>query len=445
MNQRPEFKNGSWMQFKNLLAVKSGVLLLCVAAAHAMAQTYTVLHRFGPSYVAAIPYPSGPLVQGPDGTLYGSQPGCAGAYYGQLFKVNPDGSDFRVLKSFTGGIDGDGPRAGLVLSGTNLYGTTLWGGIHLFYGTLFKINTNASGFTLLKSFDQGLEEGPQPGLVLSGTTLYGTSVGYSDTTDPGIVYKINTDGSGYAVLKWFSGPDGSRPWGGLVLSGTILFGTTLHGGASNRGTVFRINTDGSGFAVLKSFTGPDGDGPWCGVALSGTTLFGTTSSGGGGGAGTVFSINTDGSGFTMLTDFTGTDGSYPRTRPVLSGTSLYGTTDNGGEGYGTVFRMNKDGSGYATLRRFTSTDGGPPVFGLLLSGTTLYGLTDADASLAGGVVFSLSMAPPSAPMVWPTSQRAEAGSTAAFFASASGDPVFVYRWFFNGTNALGGATTDYAL
>jgi hypothetical protein len=46
-----------------------------------------------------------------------------------IFQMSPDGSGFTVLYSFTGGTDGAGPYAGLIQGpdGT-LYGTTLFGG-----------------------------------------------------------------------------------------------------------------------------------------------------------------------------------------------------------------------------------------------------------------------------------------------------------------------------
>ena len=42
MNPNPEFKNGWWKQFKRPLALRAGVLLLCLAAAGSPAQTQAV-------------------------------------------------------------------------------------------------------------------------------------------------------------------------------------------------------------------------------------------------------------------------------------------------------------------------------------------------------------------------------------------------------------------
>jgi uncharacterized repeat protein (TIGR03803 family) len=75
------------------------------------------------------------------------------------------------------------------------------------------------------------------------------------------------------VLHNFTGIDGARPNGTLLLSGSTLYGTTQAGGISNNGVIFEVNTDGSNFKVLKQFRGNDGlafDGA---LGLSGTTLY----------------------------------------------------------------------------------------------------------------------------------------------------------------------------
>ncbi len=157
--------------------------------------------------------------------------------------------------------------------------------------------------------------------------------------------------------------NGADPWAGLLLSGKTLFGTTIAGGTNNNGTIFKINTDGSGFTNLYSFTSlannsvnklTNGDGaqPYGKLILSSNLLYGTTRNGGMGGNGTVFAVSTNGTGFTTLYSFaaganngagilTNIDGAEPTSGLVLSGNTLYGTTEHGGtNGTGTVFALN---------------------------------------------------------------------------------------------------------
>src|SRR5262249_51914089 len=113
------------------------------------------------------------------------------------------------------------------------------------------------------------------------------------------------DGSQFSVLHHFSATntaavnsDGARPQSGLILFSNALYGTAFGGGDNGNGTVFRLNTDGSGFATLYSFSGTnnlagtnlDGAHPVGGLLLSGGALYGTTSYGGTAGYGTLFSI-----------------------------------------------------------------------------------------------------------------------------------------------------------
>src|SRR5437867_1322049 len=59
----------------------------------------------------------------------------------------------------------------------------------------------------------------------------------------------------------YSDKSGSHPRGTLIQgSDGVLYGTTEAGGAYGLGVVFRLNTDGTGYAVLRSFTGGTNDG-----------------------------------------------------------------------------------------------------------------------------------------------------------------------------------------
>src|SRR5438105_4314925 len=114
----------------------------------------------------------------------------------------------------------------------------------------------------------------------------------------------------------YTNSDGANPQAVLILSGSTLYGTTTSGGSSGNGTLFANNADGTGFTILHSFTTNSGDPYYTnsdgaypgGLILSGDTLYGTAG-GGGSGHGTVFAVNTDGASFTTLHTFTAASGS----------------------------------------------------------------------------------------------------------------------------------------
>lgn len=89
---------------------------------------YRVLYTFTGGADGAAP---GSLVRGPAGNLYGTALGGLADCFlacGVLYRVDPSGRE-TVLHSFTGGIDGNYPNAGLIPAPSGeLYGTTAQGG-----------------------------------------------------------------------------------------------------------------------------------------------------------------------------------------------------------------------------------------------------------------------------------------------------------------------------
>ena len=315
---------------------------------------------------------------------------------------------FKVIHTFSG-YPAPYPFGRLLSSSSTLYGTTMGGGTYG-YGSVFRVKTDGTGYTTLKSFPQTYadtngvstnSDGAEPfaGLVLGGDTLYGTTY-YGGAWGKGTVFSLKTNATDFAVLKHFAGSDGKAPYADLVLSGNILYGTTAAGGVSNKGTVFRLNTDGSSFQVLKSFAISDGLLPLGGLALSAGTLYGTTLQGGTWNHGTVFSIQTNGSGFTVLKEFTGADGSQPRFTLIVSGNSLYGTTEGDGDHSNSlVFKLNTDGTDYTILKTFsapdpisgTNSDGYYVRSGLASAGGDLFGTTRWGGNFDSGVIFALHL------------------------------------------------------
>jgi uncharacterized repeat protein (TIGR03803 family) len=262
-------------------------------------------------------------------------------------------------------------------------------------------------FRVLHTFAGGTDaRGPHADLILSGNTLYGTTVS-GGSSGNGTVFKINTDGSGYAILHHCTVARGVNPFSPLILSNSTLYGTTRGGGTFGWGTVFALNTNGTGFTNLYHFptavgnppTNSNGALPSGGLVLSpsGNTLYGTTLNGGPAAKGTIFAVNIDGTGFTNLYNFSAqepsgenSDGAMPWCSLVLSGNTLYGTALNGGsQGFGTVFAIRTNGTLFSVLHHFQSSSNTAHAHSLVLSGNTLYG-TGNDGSVTGsGAVFAI--------------------------------------------------------
>jgi uncharacterized repeat protein (TIGR03803 family) len=265
-----------------------------------------------------------------------------------------------IFKSFEN--EGIGPHGLMALSGSSLYGTTEEGGLHNM-GTIFRIDTDSGGYHLLHRFGSVPNDGMVPvGLTLSGSTLYGaTAMGGPyppDTIGKGTIFRIDTDGGGYRILYRFGSfpNDGASPHG-LILSGSTLYGTTGLGGeyrfgpagsllASGTGTIFRIGADGGEYRVLHAFPHPGAGGaqPAGPLTLSGSTLYGMTGVGGAYNGGAIFRINTDGSEYQVIHSFD--HGTGPSGFLTLAGTKLYGITVKGGVyNSGAIFSFDVSLSG----------------------------------------------------------------------------------------------------
>jgi uncharacterized repeat protein (TIGR03803 family) len=325
--------------------------------------------------------------------LYGFTESGGANGYGCIYKVNTNGTGYTKVLDFDGTSNGGDPEGGaLVLSGTVLYGMTNMGG-SAGVGCVFKINTDGSGYSKLLDCSGAINGKTSRGsLSSSGTILYGMAAN-GGTTDMGCIYKINTDGTGYSKLMDFSGTaTGRNPYGSLTLSGTVMYGMAMGGGANNNGCIFKINTNGTGYSKLFDFnSASSGSYPYGSLTLSGTDLYGMTSDGNMMNA-AIFKIKTDGTGFNKLMDLSSAVGNNPWGNLTISGSVLYGMARIGGaNSMGCVFKINTDGSGFSSILDFSGTDNGAYPYGTLsLSGTTLYGMTSAGGANNKGCIFKIN-------------------------------------------------------
>jgi uncharacterized repeat protein (TIGR03803 family) len=279
-----------------------------------------------------------------DGTfLYGMTKGDDGSSsHGTIYKIMPDGTNFSTLHSFDG-ANGSSPWSALLLIDDYLYGMTNYGAEG--DGSIFKIRTDGTFFSTLFSFSESTTgRFPYGEFYYDGTFLYGTTAA-GGTNFYGTVFKILPDGTGYTKLTDFSlDPNGNYPYGSLISDGTFLYGLTGTGGTIGYGTIFKIKPNGTDYQTIYNFSNEDGATPMDNLVAHGPFLYGMAIVGGIHNMGTLYRIKPDGTEFTKILDFDGTTyGNYPRRSLISDGTFLYGMTSGGGaNGWGVVFKISPE-------------------------------------------------------------------------------------------------------
>lgn len=250
--------------------------------------SFTVLHRFSGGTDGA--NPNG-LIRGSDGNLYGmaeygGNTTCeVGTGCGTIFKITPSGA-FTLLHSFADGMNGHTPAGNLVQDSNGvLYGTTAFGGTKcdgsISCGVVFSMNTDGTNYTVIYRFQGGTTDGetPESELTLdSNGNLYGTTWagGFATCAGDGVhfpagcgtAFKLAKSGSTYteSVLHKFSANSANAPRypSGLLLQGSLLYGTTQSGGSCSAATggcgeIFDLTLSGPESSVHQ-FAGCTTDG-----------------------------------------------------------------------------------------------------------------------------------------------------------------------------------------
>jgi uncharacterized repeat protein (TIGR03803 family) len=195
---------------------------------------------------------SGVLTLGQDGYWYGTSIAGGAHGHGCVWRSASDGSQFRELYSFSGGKDGGGPTGG-VIDGKDgyLYGTATLGGTYN-AGVAFRVAAASGALTVLHSFGRtgdgiGSEGFSVAGLLLSTDGyLYGVCAG-GGSSGLGTVFRLSRDGTDYRIVHNFIGTQGSGECDGEAPSGALiqapdgyLYGCTHFGGENDLGTVYRL-------------------------------------------------------------------------------------------------------------------------------------------------------------------------------------------------------------
>ncbi len=353
------------------------------------------------------------LVLATDGNFYGttesggSGQNCGPTGCGTVFKISPSGK-LNTLYSFCPQLncpDGSQPSGRLVQGGDgNLYGTTSSGGAHD-YGAVFKLTLSGKMTTLYSFCGAGFPcaDGSRPSatLVQAGQYFYGTTSS-GGAGNYGTVFKITSGGTLNTLYSFCSQSfctDGAFPATGLIQAANgNFYGTTSSGGVNSGGTAFEITPSGV-LTTLYIFCSQDY--PYCTdgsqpygqlVQATNGNFYGTTYQGGANnssdcpqghfGCGTIFEITSTDTLTTLYSFCSATncsDGDSPQSG-LLQGTdgNFYGTTSFGGTdfvnctvGCGTIFRLGAGlGSFVETMPTLGKVGAKVTIFGNNLSGTT---------------------------------------------------------------------------
>jgi uncharacterized repeat protein (TIGR03803 family) len=301
--------------------------------------------------------PQAGLVQATNENFYGVTSQGGANDYGTVFQITSQGA-LTTIYSFctqTNCADGEYPFSALIqgIDGS-LYGTTSKGGTDN-AGTIFKITTGGT-LTTLYSFcgETGCPTSASTLVQVANGDFYGEAGSFGI---PGGVLFEFTPGGVLTLLYSFCKQgypcaDGASPMGGLILATDgSFYGTTFLGGANNQGTVFKVTPSGQ-LTTLYSFCAQtkcsDGSNPTAGVIqVTDGNFYGTSSAGvidgRDQGYGTVFKITGQGALTTLHSFNYYGDGAGPVGGLVqATGETFFGVTPIGGANLeGTVFSVGR--------------------------------------------------------------------------------------------------------
>lgn len=236
--------------------------------------------------------PAGALILDNSGNLYGVTELYGADNYGTAYKYNPATKAFIVLHPFcsmSDCADGASPASGLV-QGTDgsFYGTASTGGT-TDYGTFYKISATGT-FTPLYSFCPADVSTCADGSLPIGTLAQGPDGNFYGVNQAGgshalgTAYQATSAGTVTPIYTFTGATDGAHPQGIVAGSDGNFYGAAQVGGNTQDctnggcGSVFKVTSAGA-YTPLYDFTDANADANPYAAPMQGAdgNLYGTTS------------------------------------------------------------------------------------------------------------------------------------------------------------------------
>jgi hypothetical protein len=220
------------MKTLNLTIMSAALAVLAMLSApRAESQTYT---NVNPGIGQSGLY--GGLTVGPDGKFYGTFSPAGTNLYGGVFRFDPLTTNTTILHYFAGGTNGDTGWSSLVFIGNTMYGSTLMGGGTNGESIVFRMNSDGSGYKPIFAFSQtnGVRTCSGPPVVLPDGTLAIATIngGNLPSGGFGVVDCIDTNGTWLWGIHL--GHDNGLQTRNLCLgTNGLLYGATWMGGPTN--------------------------------------------------------------------------------------------------------------------------------------------------------------------------------------------------------------------
>jgi uncharacterized repeat protein (TIGR03803 family) len=213
-------------------------------------------------------YPQSGLLKGNNGNLFGTTSSGGTNSAGVLFEYNPANNAYLKRHEFIAST-GSFPSGNIVQAPNGkYYGFTTAGGTNL-QGVIFEYNPMDSSYAVIHNFNGTLGSEPWGSPVFSSN---GLMYGFTKTgglSNKGVIFSFDVALNSFNIIHELAVSDGGNPEGSMIFSDLgQLYGASFNDGSASGGSVFEVTTGGT-FTKKFDLSGVNGFNGIGGFALEG--------------------------------------------------------------------------------------------------------------------------------------------------------------------------------